>query len=121
MPAANSTRQTKGVTYNDVVARHVLTPTATSVVPSVLAPGTVTTVTVSGTEYDEGTVLLKSNGAFTFGTPSVDPSGTMLTVVVTVPAGASAGVYDLLVLLAGTGPGPTNGALGLCLDCLTIP
>lgn len=106
---------------SDVIVRHVLTPSVTSVVPSALAPGSMTTVTVTGTEYDEGTVLLDSDGPFTFGTPIVDPSGTQLTVVVSIPAGAAAGVYDLLVLLAGTGPGAAKGGLGLCLDCLTIP
>lgn len=105
----------------DMVVKAYPFPRITSVTPSVLLPGTTTTVTIEGKGFSGPmNVSLSPNPAAavtTGGTLSVSPN--LVRVNVTVPPGAAVHTHDLKVWNLGDHP-DNSGAETTCYDCVQV-
>ena len=103
----------------DVFVRANPQPTVTAVAPVTLPRGATTPITVTGTNFLPGSILVITGDGITLANVTV-VSETEITADVTVDSGATVGARSIFVELFGTGPGPITGAIGLCTACLTI-
>ena len=105
----------------DMVVKAYPFPRITSVTPSVLLPGTTTTVTIEGKGFS-GPVYVSFSpnpaaAVTTGGTRSVSPN--LVRVNVTVPPGAAVHTHDLKVWNLGDHP-DNSGAETTCYDCVQV-
>lgn len=107
-----------GLEKADVVVRAFPALTVTSIVPSSLQIGTTTAVTITGTHFRPGAVPRVEGGQVS---DPVIVNETTMTATVTVPADTAPGSGDVMVDLAGTGPGLFTGTAARCTDCATFP
>ena len=103
----------------DVFVTTTLEPDVTLAQPATLAPGTTTTIVITGGAF-RGPLTVGVSGArdVTFG-PATVVSPTRVEVAATVAATAPPGPRILVVVELGTGPGPTAFAAGAC-QCLAV-
>ena len=104
----------------DVMAKSFPFPELEGVVPSVLGPGTTTTVAVPGHSFvGPFTVEVESDAGaeLILGPPTI--MGGYLTMQVTVPAGAPAQSYDVTFTSLGRFPGD-SGTQTTCYGCLSV-
>lgn len=105
----------------DMLVKAYPFPRITRVTPSVLTPGTTTTVTVEGTGFSGPIhVSLSDNpgaAVTTSGTISVSP--TRVRVNVTVPLGAAVNLHDVTLWNVGEYADNT-GAETTCYECLSV-
>lgn len=102
---------------NDVYLHAVDVPKVDTIAPTSVARGATVTLTITGNTFLPGAKVVVPAG-LTVGTATVNP--TTMTVSLTVSPTATPGKYSVHVQNLGTGPGPDSGALGRCLDCLTV-
>jgi Tol biopolymer transport system component len=102
----------------DIVIRTLPTVTLASVTPDQLPIGATTSLTISGSNFLPGTVLLINGDGHSLSNFSINDENT-ITVDVTLDASASAGEYNLVLALPGTGAGVFTGSTDACISCLT--
>jgi hypothetical protein len=111
----------------DVFVRAFPRPVVEAASPSVVARGTTTRLTITGTGFRAPTqVNVGGPQDLSFGEPTVvissppfAPSVVTLQVDVTVSGGAVTGQRDLVILNRGTGAGTLTGASTIC-TCLLV-
>ncbi|GAB5451655.1 MAG: hypothetical protein Hals2KO_19830 [Halioglobus sp.] len=101
----------------DVFIRAVGDMSVTSVSPSLLAIGSTTSVTITGTNFLPGTAPWLP-GLWVRNIVRVNE--TTLTADITVPNNLSPASFNVGVFLLGTGAGQLTGLMASCDDCLTI-
>jgi Tol biopolymer transport system component len=105
---------------NDVVVRANPQPAVTGITPSTLSPGTTTLVSIAGSGFVPGAVVVVDGSGTTVSDVTV-VGPTEITAKVTAVADAPSGPRNVWIELPGTGAGPAAGAAGLCVGCLTVP
>jgi hypothetical protein len=101
----------------DVFVRAVLVPELSSISQTQFAPGTATSVTITGKNL-AGAVALP--GGAGIAVEVVGTTDTQMAVTVTIDAGAAPGKRDITVALPGTGPGLEAGTADICFQCLEV-
>ena len=91
----------------------------TGISPSTLSQGTTTPVTITGSGFISGAVVLTNQGGITVSNVIVVNS-TQITADLTVSPSATQSARNVAVELPGTGPGAIALALGACSGCLTV-
>ena len=105
----------------DLLVKSYPFPRITSVTPSVLAPGTTTTVTIDGSGFAgplEVSLSAHPSAAITLSAPVI-LGPKRIRVQVTVPAGAAAHVHDLTVRNIGVYEN-SSGAQTTCYSCIQV-
>jgi Tol biopolymer transport system component len=106
--------------WEQVYVRANPQPTLTAVVPELLPRGATTPVTLTGTGFHPGAVLIVLGGGVAAANVTV-VSPTELTAALTVESGATAGSRSVLVGVKGVGP--REGAFdawGVCSGCVEV-
>lgn len=93
-------------------------PVPTSVTPSTLLPGSTTSVTITGTEFETGATLTGSVGLSFANVVVVDAQ--TITADVTVSATTPSGGRSIFVNAPDGGPGFFKHSIGECA-CVTVP
>lgn len=94
-------------------------PTATSVAPSTVGHGASTPISITGSGFVSGAVVVVDGSGTSVSAVTV-VSPTQIIATITVDAGAPLTARNVWVELPGTGPGVTAGALGICVHCVTV-
>lgn len=102
---------------NDIFLRFVPQPVITSVLPTHLPIGAVTSVTITGEDFLEGAIPTIEGGVTS---NIVRVNETTITVDVEVPATRASGARNVIVSLLGSGPGAIGGGAALCQGCITF-
>jgi Tol biopolymer transport system component len=112
------TSDTNGL--HDVYVRAVLVPSITSVSPNAVTRGSTTTLTITGSGFDDLVSVLLGLAKGHLKVNSITPvNDTTLQVGVTVPSNARLGPQIIHVVNRGTGGG-FFGAGTLCRTCLSV-
>lgn len=109
-------RQVNGLPHLFIRSMHDIAIDTIS--PDRLAIGETTTVTLTGARFVSGVMPGINGGVKLRNIVFVDEQ--TITFDVEVPADVQPGQADLLVTLAGDGPGAAAGVLNVCLDCMTL-
>ena len=106
--------------WEDVFVRPNPTPTITSVTPATVPRGATIAITVTGTGFYVGAVLVFTPAGISVANVTV-VSPTHLTAVISAQADTTPGARSLLVGLYGTGGrAATIDAWGLCPNCIGV-
>jgi len=108
----------------DVFIKYTRVVTVSGISPNTISRGSTKRLVITGTGFESGSTLSIPRPTADGGTIMIRRvrvvSDTKITALVSVPADASVGDWDILVWHPPTALGPTRVAAGQCSDCLQV-
>ena len=108
----------------DVFIKYTRVVTVSGISPNTISRGSTKTLVITGTGFESGSTLSIPRPTADGGTIMIRRvrvvSDTKITALVSVPADALVGDWDILVWHPPTVLGPTRVAAGQCSDCLQV-